>query len=69
MRTIMTCAAIAIAYGIALMSAITGAWWLAALIAAATSMALVYLPASTTPPKRAAFAAVMLATLIVGISQ
>ena len=69
MRSLATCIAIAIAYGIALMSAIKGLWWVSALIAAATTMALVNLPASTTPPKRAAFAAVMLATLIVGISQ
>lgn len=68
-RTIITSIGIAIAYGIALMSAINGLWWLAGLIAAATTIALVSLPPSTTPPKRAAFTAVMLACLIVSISQ
>jgi hypothetical protein len=68
-RTIITSIGIAIAYGIALMSAIHGLWWLAGLIAAATTIALVSLPPSTTPPKRAAFAAVILASLVVSIAQ
>lgn len=69
LRTIVTSIGIAIAYGIALISAINGLWWLAGLIAASTTIALVSLPPSTTPPKRAAFAAIMLACLIVSISQ